>query len=81
MALTRPKIKAPISTRCVVNIKRKYNVASSAIVLKTFEILSPAFFDRATKYMVNEKARESVALMSSPGSTQVGSEIVLAHHT
>ena len=45
--------------RCEVNIKRKYRVASSAIVLKTIEILNPALFDRAIKNRVNEKARKS----------------------
>ena len=40
-------------------MNRKYRVASSAMVLKIVESLSPAFFDRMMKKMVNEKARKS----------------------
>ena len=66
--LTLPKDSAASSTKWEVNIKRKYRVASSAIVLKIAEVLSPAFFDRITKKMVNVKAKKSeVSAFSDEG--------------
>lgn len=42
-----------------VKMKKKYLVASSAMVLKRIETPSPAFFDRAMKNRVNEKLQKS----------------------
>ena len=60
-SLTRPKDSTMASAKWEVNIKRKYRVASSAIVFNIAESLWPPFFDRDMKKMVNEKARKSGA--------------------
>jgi hypothetical protein len=49
IALTRPRARASSSTRWAVNMKRKYRVASSAMVLMITGSLSPSFFDRVMK--------------------------------
>ena len=69
--LTLPKDSAASSTKWEVNIKRKYRVASSAIVLRIAEVLSPAFFDRITKRMVNVKAKKSEVSTFSGGGGSV----------
>ena len=54
-----------------MKIKKKYRVASSAMVLKRVEIPNPAFFDRTTKNRVNVKAKMSELFASSARSAQV----------
>ena len=63
VALTAPRVKPSMNMSCAVNIRRKYHVASSTMVLRSIEISSPAFFERATKNRVSEKARKSEASM------------------
>lgn len=62
-----PKDSAASSTKWEVNMKRKYRAASSAIVFKITEVLSPVFLDRVTKKMVNEKAKKSAVSTFSAG--------------
>ena len=51
-----------------VNIKKKYLVASSTMVLRRIETPSPASFDRGTMNKVNEKAKKSkVSVLSVNG--------------
>lgn len=53
-------------------MKRKYRVASSAMVLKIVGSLSPALFDRVIKKMVDQKARKSEVSGFSAGSVPPG---------
>ena len=59
--LTRPNSIVISSTRCAVNITRKYRVASSATIPKRFGTLSPRTFrpNRTAKNIITENARES----------------------
>ena len=73
--LTFPKDSAASSTKWEVNMKRKYRAASSAIVFKITEVLSPVFLDRVTKKMVNEKAKKSAVSTFSAGSVPPGLDL------
>jgi len=45
VALTRPRVKVISSTKCEVNMIRKYHVASSAMALRMLGTLSFDIFD------------------------------------
>ena len=59
VALTRQRIRVISSTKCEVNITKKYRVASSKTVLNIPGTLGSSVFDRLAKKNVNKNARKS----------------------
>ena len=65
IALTRWGDKPSTSTKWEVNTTRRYNIASSAIVIKVDGILSLGVLDRIAEKTINENARRSDAQIIS----------------
>ena len=57
--LTRARLRVNTNVRWALKIRRKYRVASSAIVLKIVGILNPCFSDLAARKTIKRNARES----------------------
>ena len=63
LALTLPRFRVKTKTKWEVNIMRKYQVASSAIVSQIIRTLRIAALDFFARKMNNEKARRSDVCM------------------